>query len=72
LARKASRYDINNASPWLSIKGAYIIPDREGFEAAIILPNDQHIPCVGFSFDGADGSPPKEFTPKYSAASTCE
>ncbi|KXT55287.1 hypothetical protein HMPREF3038_00004 [Akkermansia sp. KLE1797] len=29
LAREASRYHVNKAAPWSSVKGAYVIPYRE-------------------------------------------
>jgi hypothetical protein len=72
LAREAARHHVNNASPWASVEGLNVIPDREGFEASVVLSGDQNIPCVGVPFDGADGSPPEEFPPKYSATSARE
>ncbi len=61
---KAARYDINNASPRSSVKGANVIPNREGREKAVILSGGKYACGVGFPFDGADGSPSKEFAPK--------
>jgi hypothetical protein len=72
LTREASRHHINTASPWLSVEGLYVIPDREGFETSVVLSGDQNVPCVGIPFDGADGSPPEEFSPENTASSACE
>jgi hypothetical protein len=72
LAWKASRNHVHNSSPWLSVKGLNVIPDREGFKASVILSGDQNVPCVSVPFNGADCSPSKEFAPKYASASTRE
>jgi hypothetical protein len=72
LAREASRHHINNASPWPSVEGLNVIPDRERLEAAVVLSGDQNIPCVGVPFDGTDSSPSKEFSPEYASTSACE
>jgi len=72
LAWKASRNHVNNSSPWLSVKGLNVIPDREGFKASVVLPGDQNVPCVGVPFDGADCSPSKQFATEYATTSACE
>jgi len=72
LAGKAARYDFSNASPWCSIKGLYVIPNRESREKSVILPGAQYACWVGFPFNGANCSPSKELTPKYSSTSACE
>ena len=72
LAREAARDDIHQATPRLAVEGSHVVPDREGFEAAVILAGDEHAPGVGLNFDGADGSPPEEFAPEYAASSACE
>jgi hypothetical protein len=72
LAREASRHHINTASPWASVEGLNVIPDRERVEASVVLPGDQNIPCVGVPLDGADGAPSEELAPEYSSTSACE
>jgi hypothetical protein len=72
LAREASRHHVNTPSPWLSVKGLNVIPDREGGEASIVLPGDQNVPCVGIPLDGADSSPSKQFAAKYASTSARE
>jgi hypothetical protein len=37
LARESSRYHVNNAAPWSSVKGADVIPDRERREVSGVL-----------------------------------
>src|SRR5690606_35568758 len=37
LARKASRYHINNSSPRFSVKGCDVVPDWEWIETSVIL-----------------------------------
>jgi hypothetical protein len=70
--RKAARNDVNNASPWLSIKGLNVIPNRERRENSIILSGDKYASCVRLPFNGADCSPSKKVSPKYSPTSACE
>ena len=72
LAREAARYHVNNASPWPSVEGLNVIPDREGIEASVILSGDQNVPCVGVPFDGAHGSESAEESAEYAATSACE
>jgi hypothetical protein len=72
LAREASRHHINSALPWLAVEGAYIIPDREGFETSIVLTGDQHVPSVGVMLDGAHRAESAEDAAEYSATSACE
>jgi hypothetical protein len=69
---KAARNDVNNASPWLSIKGLNVIPNRERRENSIILSGDKYASCVRFPFDCTHCSPSKEMSPKYSTTSACE
>jgi hypothetical protein len=72
LAWKPARNDVNTASPRLSVKGANVIPDREGRENSFILSLDKYACGVGVSLDGADGSPPEEFAPEDATACTCK
>jgi hypothetical protein len=72
LAGKASRYDINTLAPRSSVKGANVIPNREGREKAVILSGGKYACGVGVPLDGADGSPSEKFSPKYSSTSACE
>ena len=67
LTGKASRHDINTASPRSSVKGLNVIPDREGFKTSVVLPGDQNVPCVGIPLDGADSSPSEEMSAEYAA-----
>jgi hypothetical protein len=72
LAREAARNDVNTASPRLSVKGANVIPDREGRQNSFILSLDKYACGIWVLLDGADGSPPEEFSPEDSPACTCE
>jgi hypothetical protein len=72
LAGKAARYDVNNSSPRSAVKGLNVIPNRERRENAVILSSGKYASCVGFPFNGADGSPSKEVTAEYSSASARE
>jgi hypothetical protein len=72
LAWESARYHVNKSAPWLPVEGLNVIPDRERFEASIVLPGDQNVPCVGVPLDGADGSPPEELAPEYASTSACE
>jgi hypothetical protein len=38
LARESTRYHVNKAAPWSSVKGAHIIPNRERREVSGVLP----------------------------------
>jgi hypothetical protein len=72
LARKSARNDVNNAAPRSSVKGLNVIPNRERRENAVILSGGKNASWVGFPLDGADGSPSKQVSAKYSATSACE
>jgi hypothetical protein len=71
-AWKPARYDINNASPWSAVKGLHVIPDGKRVQAAVVLSLHKNACGVGVPFDGAYGSPSKEFSPKDAATSACE
>jgi hypothetical protein len=72
LAREAARNHVNNPAPRLSVKGANVIPNREGREKAVILSLGKNACGIGFALNGADGSPPEQLAPEYSATSACE
>jgi hypothetical protein len=72
LAGKAARNHVNTAAPRSSVEGANVIPNREGREKAVILSGDKNACGVGLAFDGADGAPPEELSPKDSATSASE
>ena len=72
LTGKPSRNHVNTASPWASVEGANVIPDRERGEASVVLPGDQYVPCVGVVLDGADGAPSEEVPPEYASTSARE
>lgn len=72
LAREAARNHVNNAAPWSSVKGANVIPNREGREKAVILSGGKYACGVGFPLDGANGAPSEQVASKYSATSACE
>jgi hypothetical protein len=69
---KAARYDFSNASPWCSVKGLYVIPNRERRENAVILSGAQYACWVWLPLNGADCSPSKQFAAEYSSTSACE
>jgi len=72
LARESSRYHVNNAAPWSSVKGANVIPNREGREKAVILSCDKNACGVWLSLNGANGAPSDKLPAKYSATSARE
>jgi hypothetical protein len=72
LTGKAARYHVNKAAPWSSIKGANVIPNREGREKAIILSLDKYACGRGVAFNSADRSPSKQLAAKNSATSARE
>jgi hypothetical protein len=57
LARESSRHHINTSSPRLAVKGANVIPNREGREKAVILSGGKYASCVGLPLNCTDGSP---------------
>ena len=56
----------------MSIKGANVIPNREGREKAVILSLGKNAGGVGFALNSADGAPPEQLAPEYSATSARE
>jgi hypothetical protein len=72
LARESASDDVHQSTPWLSIEGSHIVPDREGIEASVILSGHEDTAGVVVIFDGADGFPAEQFATKYSSSSACE
>jgi hypothetical protein len=72
LAGKAARNDINTASPRSAVKSCNVRPNGEGGEKAVVLSLHKNGCGVGIKFNGADGSPPEELPPEYSATSARE
>jgi hypothetical protein len=72
LTGKPARYNVNNSSPRLSVKGANVIPNREMREYSVVLPCDKYACCVFVDFNGADGAPPKQVSAEDSAACSGE
>jgi len=72
LARESSRYHVNKAAPWLSVKGLNVIPNRERREKAFILSGGKYSSGVGFPLDCADAFPSEELPSKDATSSACE
>jgi hypothetical protein len=72
LAREASRYDINNSSPRLSVKRANVIPDRERTKESVVLSLSQDRCGISISFNRANGLPSEEMSSQDSSSSACE
>jgi hypothetical protein len=54
LAGEAAADDIDLSSPWPSVEGLHIVPDREPWQDSIALPLQQEFAAVWLDFDGAD------------------
>jgi hypothetical protein len=72
LARESSRNHVNTASPWSSVKGSHVIPNRERRENAVILSGDKYACGVGLPLNATDGLPSEQFAAEYAATSACE
>jgi hypothetical protein len=72
LARESSRHHVNTASPWSSVKGLHVIPNRERREKSVILPCDEYACGVGVPLDGAHGSPSEQVPAEYASTSARE
>jgi hypothetical protein len=59
LTGKAASHDINNSSPWPSVKRANVIPDRKRREGSIVLSSHKDGLSIGLSLDCADASVPE-------------
>jgi len=53
LARESRSNDIHDATPRLAVKGAYVIPDRERRQVALLLPSKQDLSAVRIDFNRA-------------------
>ncbi len=72
LTGKAARNNVNTSSPWSTVKGSHIIPNRERGEASIILPGDEYACGIVFDFNCTDGTPAKQSPTEYSSTSARE
>jgi hypothetical protein len=72
LAGKPARNHVNNSAPRSSVKGANVIPNREGREKAVILSGDKYACGVWVALNGANRSPSEQFAAQYSATSARE
>ncbi len=72
LAREPSRHHINTASPCSTVKGSYVIPDRERGQQPIVLSGHQYTSGVGLGLDGADGSPAEQLPAEDASTNACE
>ena len=72
LAWKPARNNVNNAPPWVAIKGLHVRPNREWQEMSIDLPLCKNLCGESVNLNGTDGPPSKEMSPKNSSTSTRE
>jgi hypothetical protein len=72
LAGESARYHVNTASPWASVKGADVIPDRERREAPVVLSGHENASGVAVVLDGADAAPSEEVAAENASTSTRE
>jgi hypothetical protein len=72
LARESARNHVNKSAPRSSVKGANVIPNREGREKAVILSGGKYACGVGLPLDSADCAPSEQVPAEYSATSACE
>lgn len=72
LAGKAARNDVNSAAPFVSVEGAYIVPNGERWQVPLILSLHASSGAKGVVFHGTDGLPAEQMRGKYSATSARE
>jgi hypothetical protein len=72
LAGETARNHVNTASPRHSVKGANVIPNREGREYSVILSGDKYARGIGVPLNGTDGAPAEQLASEYSSTSACE
>lgn len=72
LARKPSRYHVNNASPWSAVKTRNVRPNREGRDKSIGLSLRENGCAVGITLNCADASPAQQVACENSSTRTCE
>jgi hypothetical protein len=70
LAREARRDDIHESTPWLSVEGSHVVPDREQGEHTVPLTPQQDFAAERFDFHGADGAETAEDSPEDAGASS--
>jgi hypothetical protein len=72
LTGNPARNHVNASAPRLPVKGANVIPNREGREKSVILSGAQNACGVGVALDSADRAPPEQVTREYSATNARE
>lgn len=72
LAREAARDDIHQPSPWLSVEGSHVVPDREGLETAVVLSGHEHPSGIGIALDRAHSPPAEQSAAENAPSSACE
>jgi hypothetical protein len=72
LAGKAPRNHVNKSAPWLAVKGANVIPDRERLQLPVILSGHKYACGVSVDLNGTDGAPSEQLAAEYASTSACE
>jgi hypothetical protein len=72
LTGETARYHVNKSAPWLAVKGANVIPNRERREKAVILSGAQNACGVLSDFNCDDSSPSEQLAAEYCATSARE
>lgn len=72
LAGESASDDIHHSMPRPTVKTSDVGPNREGWEASVILPSHEDGAGIFIDFDGADSAPAEEFAAEYAASSACE
>ena len=72
LARESARHHVNTASPWSSVKGSHVIPDRERRDAPVVLASHENACGVGVALNGADGAPTEQVPAEDASTSARE
>jgi hypothetical protein len=72
LAREAASDDVHQATPRPTIKCSHVVPNREGWQASVVLPGHEDTAGVVVDFDGAHSAESAEDAAEYSASMACE
>lgn len=72
LAREAASDDIHHAAPRPTVKSSHVVPNREGWQASVILPGHEDSAGIVVDFNGTDRAEPTQDAAKYSASMACE
>jgi hypothetical protein len=72
LARETASDDIHQSMPRPTVKSSDVGPNRESWEASVILPSHEDGAGIFIDFDCTDGAPAEEFAAEYAASSACE